>query len=360
MTAYWLIFLAAAAFALRSRVYFTAPIQGIRPPQRNLTWLAIGMVLTLFIGYRFEVGGDWDSYLRHLRDARYQDFYQAVAKGDPGYRLLNLLSVRMNWGIAGVNMVSALLFSYGLVIFCRALPRPFLALAVAIPYLVIVVAMGYTRQGVALGLAMAGLVTLSRNENRWFVFLVLCAATFHKSAVLLLPIAALAATRNKYWTALWVGVVSLGAYFIFLDRSVDELYSNYVEARYQSQGAIIRAAMNTVPACLYLAFSKRFHMHPAEANLWRWFSIISIALLLTAISTSATTAVDRIALYMLPLQLVIFSHLPDVLGQKNGQNRSITALILIYYTTVLFVWLNFATHARYWIPYRFYPQEAWF
>jgi len=26
----------------------------------------------------------------------------------------------------------------------------------------------------------------------------------------------------------------------------------------------------------------------------------------------------------------------------------------------LFVWLNFAVHAFAWVPYRFYPLEAWF
>ena len=29
----------------------------------------------------------------------------------------------------------------------------------------------------------------------------------------------------------------------------------------------------------------------------------------------------------------------------------------MYYSAVLFVWLNFATHSQYWLPYRFYPLE---
>ncbi len=359
MLLYWLMFLLPAGYALGARTRASEYAYGRQLQRFNVAWAAVGLCLTLLIGYRFEVGGDWGTYLRHLSAARYDTVSTAIEKGDPAYRLLNLLAVNLGWGIAGVNLVSAFLFAAGLVVFCRSLPRPWLALAVAMPYLVTVVAMGYTRQSVALGLAMLGLVALARRENRWFIFWLLCAATFHKSAVLLLPIAALAATRNKYWTAMWVGVVSLGAYYIFLDPSVDVLYANYVEAQYQSEGAIVRAAMNLVPACLYLAFSRRFYMPPAEANLWRWFSIISIVLFLIAIATPATTAVDRIALYMLPLQLVIFSYLPDALGTRGGRNTGFTVLVLVYYVSVLFVWLNFATHARYWVPYRFIPLEAW-
>jgi hypothetical protein len=100
-------------------------------------------------------------------------------------------------------------------------------------------------------------------------------------------------------------------------------------------------------------------MQPAEDNLWRWFSIISILLFLAAIGTPATTAVDRIALYMLPLQLVIFSYLPDALGRRGGRNNVLILSVLLYYGLVLFVWLNYAVHAQYWLPYQFYPLETW-
>jgi hypothetical protein len=360
MVIYWLMFLIPAAYVLNTRVRPAHPTYGYQREEFTVAWAALCLFLTLVIGYRYEVGGDWGTYLRHLSEARYHSVSSIIREDDPAYRLLNLLAVRQGWGIAGVNIISAFLFSIGLVTFCRNLSRPWLGLAVAMPYLVIVVAMGYTRQGVALGLAMLGLVALARKENRWFVFWIICAATFHKSAVLLLPIAALAATRNRYWTSLWVGVVSLGAYYIFLDQSVDALYANYIAAQYESQGAIIRAAMNLIPACLYLALRRRFNMPPAEANLWRWFSIISIVLFLAAVTTAATTAVDRIALYMLPLQLVVFSYLPDALGRQGRQNSGLAMLVLLYYGSVLFVWLNYAMHAHYWVPYRFYPLEVWF
>lgn len=359
MTIYWLMFLLPAAYAMVPHSNSNIVLQGMRSTSVNRTWFAIFLLVTILVGYRFEVGGDWFNYLRHLRQARFHDISAAIETGDPAYRLLNLIAVRLGWGIFGVNLVSAALFSLGLVLLCRGLPRPWLALAVAMPYMVTVVAMGYTRQSVALGLAMLGLVALTRRANLWFVFWVMCAATFHKSAILLLPIAALADTFNRYWTILWVSAVTLLAYYLFLEDSVDALFANYIEREYQSQGALIRAAMNLVPAGIYLIFGKRFHLQVAEEKLWRWFSIISIVLFLIVMASPATTAVDRVALYMLPLQLVVFSYLPDVLGRPDDQNRGIVSMVLLYYGAVLFVWLNYASHAFAWLPYRFYPLEAW-
>jgi hypothetical protein len=360
MVVYWLMFLFAAGSALALGTRAASLAHGMQSARLSSAWAVVWLVLTLLIGYRFEVGGDWFSYLYHLQEARHQDIHSAVERGDPAYRLLNLLAFKLGWGIWGVNIVSAFLFTAGLVFFCRGLPRPWLALAVAMPYMVTVVAMGYTRQSVALGLAMLGLVALTRKANVWFVFWVLFAAAFHMSAVLLLPIAALATTHNRYWTGLWVAVATLLAYVLFLQDSVDSLYVNYVEAQYQSEGAFVRAAMNLVPACIYLVLGKRFGMQGSEAKLWRWLSIISIALFVGVIATPATTAVDRVALYILPLQLVVFAYLPDVLGSRGGKNTGYTGLVLLYYGAVLFVWLNYATHAVAWLPYRFYPLVAWF
>ena len=66
---------------------------------------------------------------------------------------------------------------------------------------------------------------------------------------------------------------------------------------------------------------------------------------------------DRVALYMLPLQLVVFSHFPDLLGRKPGNQSLLVIAVIGYYALVYFVWLNYATHAHAWLPYRNYLFE---
>ena len=68
--------------------------------------------------------------------------------------------------------------------------------------------------------------------------------------------------------------------------------------------------------------------------------------------------VDRFALYSLPLQLAAYAHLPSLAAGHRAGAALIAAAVVAAYGAVLFVWLNYATHADQWLPYRFYPLEA--
>lgn len=361
MVTYWLMFLLPAMVALMTETQRTRAVAGGGSETPVGAWIAVGIVLTLLIGFRYEVGGDWFNYFRNLDDVAGAMLDEVMLMSDPGYQFFSWLSLEMDWDIFGVNLMAGAIFAIGLVIFCRNLPRPWLALAVAVPYLVIVVAMGYSRQGVALGVAMLGLVALGKKGIGWFVFWVLLAATFHKTAVLLLPLAALAAAHNRFVALAWgVGSLALG-YWLFLEDSVEVLYVNYVEAEYQSSGAMIRLAMNLVPAAMLFVWRKKFNFTDAELRLWFLFALISLGLFGIFLVSPSSTAVDRIALYMLPLQLVVFAHAPDAIGEESDADVSIPVLgVVAYYALVQFVWLNFADNAFAWLPYRFYPLEAWF
>ncbi len=357
MLTYWLMFLVPAVAALGERARAGAIGVTRRGASLNVSWIMLATILSLLIGYRHEVGGDWGNYLRNFEGLDLSTFAEVLIASDPGYRLLEWLAIESGGGIYVVNLIGGTAFAFGLVVFCRSLPRPWLALVVAVPYLIIVVAMGYSRQGIALGFAMFGLVALGQQRYLRFLFWVFVGATFHKSAVLLLPIAALASTRKRLFAFFWAGLMTVMAYLLLLQAAVDDLREGYIEAQYQSEGALIRLTMNLLPAVLFLIASKRFEMAPSQRALWRWFSLISVALFVYYFISPSSTAVDRIALYMLPLQLVIFSYFPNAFGKRGGQNQVLVMAVIAYYAAVEFVWLNFAIHASGWIPYKFYPLE---
>ncbi|MBC7597729.1 MAG: EpsG family protein [Polaromonas sp.] len=313
------------------------------------------VLLVLMIGLRHEVGADWETYADYVRMASYQSLEEAVMKSDPAYGLLNWLAAQTDLGPYFVNTAGAALFSWGLVSFCRAQPRPWLALAVAVPYLVTVVAMGYTRQGVAIGLVMLGLVALSERKISRFVVFVVLAATFHKSAVIMMPLAVLAGTKRRTLTVLWVGLVTLLFYVLLLQESVEVLNTAYIVTEYSSAGAAVRVAMNAMPALIFLSFRRRFTMPKADRIFWTWVSLGALAFIAVLMVSPSSTAVDRVALYWIPLQLLILSRLPDALGQQNGQNALWVLAIVLYSAAVLFVWLLFADNAFAWLPYQFYP-----
>lgn len=347
MWPYWFLFLIPSLAALEARPRYSR----IRRLGSDPGWLLAVLALTLVIGLRDRVGGDWYAYLRHFDRATLMTPLDAITRSEPGYWLLNVLAAHSGGGFTAVNLVSGFLFSVGLAVFCRNQPRPWLALAVAVPYMVIVVSMGYARQGVALGLAMIGLVALSRQSFVVFILWIIAAATFHKSAVLLIPIAALTVTRNRYLVFALVGVTAGLAYQLLLEDEIEKLVNNYVNAGYQSSGALIRLAMNAIPAIFFLMFRRRLHLAPGMARIMVVLSLVSLALFVAFFTTSASTALDRLALYCIPLQLMVFSHAPDVIARRGRRNFVPVAMVVGYYALVLFVWLSFADNARYWLPY---------
>ena len=279
MWPYWIMFLLPSAMAFSEpRANFLAS------PKKNsgrgsFEWSVAFALLILLIGFRDQVGGDWFNYLRNFEYDRGESVWEALTAHDPGYHFLEWVSDQLGWGIYGVNFLAAIAFSSGLVVFCRHLPRPWLALTVAVPYVVIVLGMGYSRQGIALGFIMLGLVALGKQRIATFVACVLLGATFHSSAILLLPMAALAASRRKVITVIWVGVVVASAYVVLLQDAVDNLQLNYLEAQQQSQGALVRLLLNALPAALLLIWHKRLLNGAQQQRFWIWFAIAALGLL---------------------------------------------------------------------------------
>ena len=69
------------------------------------------------------------------------------------------------------------------------------------------------------------------------------------------------------------------------------------------------------------------------------------------VGVRSSAAVDRLALYTIPLQMVVLSR-PRSVFTSEGFG---TALIIAYAAAVQFTWLNYAHHARFWVPYHFWP-----
>ncbi len=311
-----------------------------------------GILIAILVGFRYEVGADWPSYQFIFDYARHADFGRMLEVGDPAYQALNWGVKRLGVEIWLVNLVCGSIFAWGLVRFAQVQANPWTAILVSVPYMIVVVAMGYSRQAVALGIVMAGLASISRGGSliRFAVY-VACAALFHKSAVIAFPIVVLASERNRALNLL-VGVfLSVFFYDMFLSESMEQFVQHYIEAEYSSQGALIRVVMSLVPAAVFLLFQRRLGFSPDERGIWRNFSLAAFALLVLLIVLPSSTAVDRIAIYIMPLQLAVLSRVPGALMARGAGK----AVVIGYSLLVQLIWLNFASHAQYWVPYRLYP-----
>ena len=343
MLVYWLMFLLPALFTF-------SPLRASWRLQQIL-WLAFGLIFTVIIGFRYQVGADWGGYNRNFAIAADMTLLNVVFASDPAYVFLNWLSSKLGWGIYGVNMVCGGIVMTGIVSFSRRQALPWLAILVAVPYMVIVVTMGYTRQSVAMGFEILALLALLDGRlQKYFIYAAL-GVLFHKSAIILLPLILLVNSRNRIVTLVWVGLAGLllgGALVIdYYNSSIQ----SYIDGGLVSDGGPIRVAMNVVPASLLLLFRKKFTVEGSERRLWVWMAVLAIACI-PLLQISSTMA-DRVALYFMPVQLFVFSRVHYLFQNSILKMASITAVVLAY-GLVQWVWLSYSNQAYNWVPYQFF------
>ena len=343
MLVYWAIFLMLAAGALMNQ-------HGER--RSGLAFVVLASLPTaLMIGLRWEIGPDWAAYLDIYSYTRLYSFDRSIAHADPGYFTLMWLLHQAQAPFWVLNLVCGVVFVAGLTAFARRQPNPWLAYLVAFPYLVIVVAMSGNRQAIALGLMFFALNAFERERLLKFTLLILAAATFHGSVLLLLPFCLLSYTRNSLQSVALLTVAGILGYY--LSRDAFSIYANrYVSAKLQSTGVAYRLAMNALAAVVYLLFHRRFAPNEHQARLWRNMSLCTLALIPLLIVLPSSTAIDRFLLYLFPLQFVVLSRVPTALAGERQATGQLTLLVIAFAALVQVVFLGFGKFAQAYIPYR--------
>jgi hypothetical protein len=107
--------------------------------------------------------------------------------------------------------------------------------------------------------------------------------------------------------------------------------------------------MNAAPAAFMLVTSRAWERRWPDPGHWRFVAWTSIILIFAV--SYASTAVDRMALYLAPIQLYVWGRVP-LLFRDSAARSAIAVSISATYAAVLWVWLNLGVHAQYWLPYR--------
>lgn len=341
MLTYWLMFFIPASMAL---------FLGNKQRSSLILFLFVGFFFILLIGLRFEVGGDWGAYLRHYNQLIGVSLAEATQTAkDPAHQFLNWLMARWDMGVYGVNMIYGTVFMIGLIKLSRDQMYPWIAMAAAVPYMIIVVAMGYSRQAMALGIFMIAITYVSKGMFKTYVVLILLAALFHKTAIILLPLGIFLYGKGKLLRLLMIVPLAYGAWDLLVADAQSNLVYQYIDKEMKSSGAVIRVVMNLLPSLLLFKYRKEWKRSFNDYAFWYWVAMGSVVAV--ALVGVASTAVDRMALYFIPIQLVVYARLP-YLARNQIKPNIMKVLIIFGYTAVLFVWLNFAAHTYAWIPYQ--------
>ena len=348
MTIYWLLLALPALMAL------FYPVRDGRGFSSAAQVLALFAFAALYIGMallREEIGSDWFAYQDMYARVSGASLGDALGVTDGGFALLLWLSSKLGWGIYPVNAIASTLLVIGVIRVAATTREPWLAITFSVPYLLIVLGFGYVRQAAALGVVLIAVASIDRSRVGTTAIRLLIAATLHSTSVIVLPFFTYAlADRNKLRIVL-ISTVGGAAFLYILNRQFNEFSSGYLAAEYSSQGAAVRIAMGLLPALFLLWKRKLFPAQSRARTLWLGFALANVGLIVALAASPSSTAVDRIALYFAPIQILVFG---EIAGLTNATARTVPGLrflIILLAISVQMVWLLFAEHAGDWVPY---------
>ena len=129
------------------------------------------ILLSIFIGLRHEVGGDWNNYklsYSYIIDQNLFDFLNSKRNiNEIGFKFLIFISskISLDYCFHIANLICAVIFVTSFIFFISNFPYRSILFFFSIPYLIIIVSMGYTRQSAAIGFLFLSLLYLNKNQN---------------------------------------------------------------------------------------------------------------------------------------------------------------------------------------------------
>lgn len=355
MLVYWLLLALPALMAIA----YPVQAQGqVRRLGQEYGFVAFLLVYTLLGALRYQTGGDWANYELMYDDIRLDSLGYSLTATDPLFGILAWIDGQIGAQLMLTYGVCCFLLCLGVVRVARRFDEPWLALTIAVPYLLIVVGFGYVRQAAAIGLVLIAVDSLGRaNVLRTGLYL-LGAMLFHSSAIVTVPLFAFSIAGRHKLLALAVSLVGIAGFLLIFAPRLETFQSGYIDADFESTGAATRVAMGAMPAAFVLLFWKRFAPALETRNLWLLVALANMALVAALVITSASTAVDRIALFFSVIQMAAFGEFRRMIGAGPRSALVLRLVLIAVVAVVQAVWLLLADNSNFWIPYRWIFGQA--
>ena len=320
---------------------------------QKLTYWFILLALSIFVGFRLNVGCDFNTYLLHFSFGTERAFDQAFISLDPGHWLLISFLNFLEFHPQSLNLVASILFFIGLHSLAKLQPDRLAFLVLCFPILIINMPMAATRQSIAIGFMCLAFSSFINRKTLPFIFWILVGASFHSSILIFLSLFPFIKRNFNFKNIVSSFIFVIPIMLILLQTEAAQLaVQRYIEGGTQSSGAIYRLALLTMSGIyffLYLAphWKQQF---PADYNLvllGAWMLILIILLFFIS-----SVIGDRFGYYLIPIQAMIFARIPYL---KLGRFRQIHAVFPYALLTLVFiVWSLTSWHfSECYVPYDF-------
>lgn len=312
---------------------------GRNPSQIQFGYWCTLIFLFMFSAFRFEVGCDWTGYLNQYY------FYGSVPLTALPYQTeplwVSLFSLQTLWGLdyPWINIASSLIFFVGAHMMARRQPNPLAFLVLLFPVLIINMPMSGIRQGAAIGIMFIAFTAFVDRTLIRFVVWVVVAAAFHSSAMIFMLLAPLVTGKYSRVRLLLSVILAVpGAFFLSGSEQVGVAAARYFSTGVDAAGAIFRVGVLALSALYFLWFLRRKWKaaFPQDFKLVMIGALMMVGTLLL-IPVSSVVA-DRLAYYLIPIQVLILARIPYFQWQRNKQVHEFFPYALLF--SMFVVWTS--------------------
>lgn len=307
------------------------------------------------MGTRYETGCDFYGYLNRFQNiiTEHNSISELLLKPEPGFRATTLAIRLMGGDYLWLNVVCSAIIVTCFVVFCGYYRGSLLIIALLFPVMIVQLGMSGLRQAMAVGFLMIASIPFVNGRKVWTGIWVIFASQFHSSAIIFLPIAALAG-RDIAPLKIVVGSLLVSPVVVYLmgDRIdvYQDRYVNDVYGEINSQGAFIRYVLILIPTIVFFKY-RNILMKEYSKNYPLWYIFSLLTLLIIFIAIINTTALHRMIYYIMPFSLLIYIYTNNKKLFGNAHNQYIYLAIFSYGTYMVF-WFAFSRHADLcYIPY---------
>lgn len=322
----------------------------LAPRARPFVYLGIGAALVLIIGLRYHVGCDWNMYLLQFLQASSASLGEALTLNDPGYMLVNWSVAQFSLSIAAVNTICALILATSLLLFCRQLPRPWLGLFISLPIIILIAGFSATRQSVAIACVLLALYTHWTSRFSWAgIPLLLLGATFHESALALIPVLLLMKWKYPRRATASLGLLAAAGCGLAILALLVPFTANLLAGQPTSGGAWMRAVPIALALAAFPIVWQRSDLSERERSMLFWLAAFAVGCLVSGVASPFL--MDRFGFYTVPFQMLVLTRLGDR-PLRAPAALALNAAIAAPFLGLFLGWLMVGTTAACAIPYR--------
>lgn len=328
---------------------------------RNKIFYTI-LILTfiIFIGFRFQVGCDWETYeynFNYLVTKDFSEMFRDPEKLVDIFYSLVVKSLSYFFDYRSQFVFYAIFFTVPLFVFTYQIKRTYLSLMLSYPYFIVVVGMGPIRQAAAVSLLAMSITFISSGRYKYFYLGNFFASLFHQSSLIINAITLVIYSslvnkekRKRINYLIYFLIITILFYnfqFIY-EKLVTYIRLNNSQG-YSAQSAFLIWIINFIPASVYLFNYKKFKLDNGLRKLMILFSIFEIMILPLVFLNSVISY--RLLLYFFPSSILILSNMQELFLLRKRALIFFNSIIFLSFLSLV-VWLNYSNHAYCWVPYK--------